>query len=215
MVDFVMPLENGAAREVPLFEAHKRGRNWMAKIEPNPSAPGGLRREFFERARGDYYYLIPPGSLAVGDALEFGADYYSGSGRKNARRWYGAVAAVADDRVELVRAEDGRKAVELGERLRREASGPGRVIVSRHPAAVEFIRRAAPEFAGAPVLAEAKPEDVRGKIVAGNLPLHLAALAEEVWAVEFEGEPPRGREYGLEEMLAAGAALRRYRVRAL
>lgn len=215
MADFVMRLENGAAREVPLFETHRRGRNWMARVQLDPSAPGGLRREFFERAHGDYYYLIPPGSLSVGDAVEFGADYYSGSGRKSARRWYGVVAAVSEDRVELVQAEDGRKAVELGEKLRREASGPGRVIVSRHPAAVEFIRRVAPEFADAPVLAEAGPDDVRGKIVAGNLPLCLAALAEEVWAVEFDGEPPRGREYGLEEMIAARAVLRGYRVRSL
>ena len=93
-----------------------------------------------------------------------------------------------------------------------------RVIVSRHPAAVEFIRRSlgAVEWDEAPVLASATAEDVDGAIVAGNLPLHLAALAAEVIAVEFDsGSAPRGTEYTLEDMEASGARLVRYRVVAL
>jgi hypothetical protein len=89
------------------------------------------------------------------------------------------------------------------------------IIVSRHPAAVEFIRLHAPEFEDAVVLATADPANVRGAVVAGNLPLHLAALAAEVVAVEFSGPAPRGAEYGLPEMVAAGARLARYRVVAL
>jgi len=85
-----------------------------------------------------------------------------------------------------------------------------RVIVSRHPAAIEFIRWQAPEFATAPVLASATADDVRGKIVAGNLPLHLAALAAEVVAVEFNGMAPRGFEYDVQDMTDAGARLERY-----
>jgi hypothetical protein len=88
-----------------------------------------------------------------------------------------------------------------------------RVIVSRHSAAVEFIRAEAPEFADATVLVSATPDDVRGRVVAGNLPLHLASLAKAVVAVEFEGAPPRGTEYGIEEMRKAGARLRWYVVR--
>lgn len=64
-----------------------------------------------------------------------------------------------------------------------------------------------------PVMAEVTPDDVRGKHVVGNLPLHLAALAASVTAVEFAGPPPRGREYGAEEMEAAGARLVKYHVR--
>jgi hypothetical protein len=90
-----------------------------------------------------------------------------------------------------------------------------RVIVTQHPAAVEFIRREMPEFVGAPVLKSAAPNDVRGCIVAGNLPLNLAALAAEVIAIGFSGPPPRGREYTLSDMDAAGAYLARYRVEAL
>lgn len=90
-----------------------------------------------------------------------------------------------------------------------------RIIVSRHPAAVEFIRSRMQEFASAPVLEVASPEVVRGKVVAGNLPLHLACLASQVIAVEFDGAPPRGQEYGVAEMEAAGARLARYTVQAV
>jgi hypothetical protein len=67
-----------------------------------------------------------------------------------------------------------------------------------------------------PVVADdALPDDVRDRIVYGNLPLHLAALAAEVWAVEFDGPPPRGAEYTAEDMRRAGARLTRYTVRAV
>jgi len=89
------------------------------------------------------------------------------------------------------------------------------IIVSRHPAAVAFIREVAPEFKDAPVVEQATADDVRGNVVAGNIPLHLAALAGQVIAVEFAGAPPRGAEYGVEEMRAAGARLVRYSVKAL
>jgi hypothetical protein len=89
------------------------------------------------------------------------------------------------------------------------------VIVSRHPAAIEFIRAASVDFADARVIAQATADDVRGKVVAGNLPLHLAAVTAEVVAVEFAGPPPRGLEYTLADMQAAGAKLARYRVSAL
>ena len=87
------------------------------------------------------------------------------------------------------------------------------IIASRHPAAVEFIRLASGLDAATPVVAEATEADVRGAIVYGNLPLHLAALADAVVAVEFTGPAPRGTEYTLADMRAAGARLRVYRVR--
>lgn len=88
------------------------------------------------------------------------------------------------------------------------------VIISRHPAAVEFIRANDARFLAAPVITgNATPDDVRGKVVAGNIPLSLAALADEVVAVEFSGAPPRGAEYGAAEMAAAGARLESYVVK--
>jgi hypothetical protein len=88
------------------------------------------------------------------------------------------------------------------------------IIISRHPAAIEFIRRERPDLADAPVVAQATAEDVAGRRVFGNLPLSLAAQAAECWVIEFTGDPPRGQEYGLAEMDAAGARLARYVVRA-
>jgi hypothetical protein len=61
-----------------------------------------------------------------------------------------------------------------------------------------------------PVASAASAADVEGKTVYGNLPLRLAALAREVYAVEFAGSPPRGQEYSLDAMLEAGAKLTRY-----
>lgn len=88
-----------------------------------------------------------------------------------------------------------------------------KIIVSRHPGAVAFIRDALPEWAEAEVKAEVKADDVWGHEVIGNLPLHLACLCDIYIAVEFEGPPPRGAEFGIEEMKAAGARLQRYSVR--
>lgn len=85
------------------------------------------------------------------------------------------------------------------------------VIVSRHPAAIEFIREKAGLPEDTPVIEQATEADVVGKVVYGNLPLNLAARALKVYAVEFRN-PPRGAEYTVEDMRAAGATLRAYTV---
>jgi hypothetical protein len=52
-----------------------------------------LARDFAAKGHGrGNYYRFP--SADVGDAWEFGADYYSGRGRKIANRWYGYVVRV-------------------------------------------------------------------------------------------------------------------------
>jgi hypothetical protein len=90
------------------------------------------------------------------------------------------------------------------------------VIISRHPATTEFILKTAGLPSDTPVIiGNAAPDDIRGKTVFGNLPLHLAALAEMVIAVEFAGTPPRVAEYTLSDMLNAGAYLAPYRVHAV
>ena len=89
---------------------------------------------------------------------------------------------------------------------------PFGIIVSRHPATIEWLHREVPQLNDAPVFASVTADDVRGKFVWGNVPLHLAALAAGVMVVEFTDGPPRGQEYGLAEMDAAGARLRSYTV---
>lgn len=87
------------------------------------------------------------------------------------------------------------------------------IIVSRHVGAIEWIRTNVPGVGeDTPVRASVVADDVRGKVVCGNLPLQLAALAERVLAVEFAGPPPRGNEYTAAEMAAAGARVAAYTV---
>jgi len=89
------------------------------------------------------------------------------------------------------------------------------VIVSRHPATIEYLRDERAYLADAPVIESASAADVAGKIVYGNLPLHLAALTHSVCAVEFYNTAPRGLEYTLEDMRRAGAHITQYRVSAI
>jgi Putative CRISPR-associated protein (Cas_VVA1548) len=95
-----------------------------------------------------------------------------------------------------------------------------RVIISRHEAAIQFIKSSLPDYLQdeqIPIISDrdATEEDVRGKVVYGNLPMHLASKAFAVVVVEFTGSPPRGREYTLQDMHNAGAVLKSYKVTAL
>lgn len=88
-----------------------------------------------------------------------------------------------------------------------------KLIVTRHDAAAEFIRKRLPEFTNAPVYKEATEDLVRGNEVAGNLPANLAALTARYIAIEYPvGKAPRGQEYTLEDMENAGAMLVEYKV---
>ena len=87
------------------------------------------------------------------------------------------------------------------------------IIVSRHPAAVAFIREAAGLADDVPVFdGNVEYWQVKDKIVYGNLPLQLAKEARKIVAVEFAGAPPRGAEYTVDDMKAAGAKLAAYKV---
>ena len=87
------------------------------------------------------------------------------------------------------------------------------IIISRHPATTAWIIKTAGLPASTPVITgNATAADVAGQEVYGNVPLHLAALADCVHAVEFAGAPPRGAEYSLADMEAAGARLHCYEV---
>lgn len=94
-----LKVEDGALTQVPVYETHRRGKNWLAVIAPDPKSPGGLKRTFVERAKGSYYYMAD--TLKPGDPVEFGADYYTGSGHKQVCRWYGVVVDVRPDAVVL------------------------------------------------------------------------------------------------------------------
>jgi hypothetical protein len=86
------------------------------------------------------------------------------------------------------------------------------VIISRHAATAAWIIKEARLPENTPVISgNAAVADVAGKVVFGNIPLHLAAYAAAVVAVEFS-TPPRGSELDAAAMVAAGAQLALYRV---
>ncbi len=62
------------------------------------------------------------------------------------------------------------------------------------------------------LIGDVSATDVHGKIVVGNLPLHLAVHAGVVYAIEFAGPPPRGADFTADDMRAAGARLQPYSV---
>lgn len=88
------------------------------------------------------------------------------------------------------------------------------VIVTRHLGLVEWLRLRG--ITGS-VIAQVTERDIRGKVVVGVLPLHLASVADVVITVDmpkllFE---QRGKDLTPEEMDNAGAELKSYKVTAV
>jgi len=102
---------NGALLQAPAFENHARGTNWLAVIDIDGTMPGGLSRRWIERGKGACIYLVE--KIGLFDAVEFGADYMTGTGAKKPRRWYGVVIAKTEDHLALEPAPSGKDAVLL------------------------------------------------------------------------------------------------------
>lgn len=113
---FKSRLEQGAMVNAPVYETHSRGKNWLAIIEKDPKSPGGLSRRFCEKAKGHYYYFIT--NLKKNDPVEFGADYYTGSGKPSRSRYYGVVISITDDEIIIERSETSCQAISRSQELR-------------------------------------------------------------------------------------------------
>ncbi len=75
------------------------------------------------------------------------------------------------------------------------------LIVTRHPALKDYLIERGVATANTPVLPHASAEDVRGKAVAGILPMHLAALTASFTTVELALPLElRGKELSLDDM---------------
>lgn len=102
------------------------------------------------------------------------------------------------------------------------------IIVTRHPGALEWLRKHYPELFETTyqedpavdlevvepiVVAHAEPVGVAGNRVIGVLPFHLAALAAEYWHLDISvPAEARGKELTCAEMERYGARLTRYLV---
>ena len=92
------------------------------------------------------------------------------------------------------------------------ASANPTVIVTRHTGLVEWLSQ---HNISGQVIAHATADDVRGKIVVGALPFHLAALAARVGVVDMPRLRPdqRGQDLTPAQMDEAGASLSWYVVK--
>ena len=87
------------------------------------------------------------------------------------------------------------------------------IIVTRHPALVEYLFEQGIAPAGTRVLAHVSPDDVRGKRVVGLLPLHLAAEAASVVEVPLDLPAElRGVELTIEQVRALARPAVEYHV---
>lgn len=94
----------------------------------------------------------------------------------------------------------------------READSPV-VVVTRHPALVEYLTELGVVPAGTEVVTHATAEQVRGRHVFGVLPLHLAAEAASVTEVTLRVPAElRGVELTLEQVRQFAGPLVEYKV---
>jgi hypothetical protein len=116
-------VEKRGLMDVPIYDDHQRAKNWGANIEPDPHAPGGMARDFWDRARGEMFYYVIPENLRflIPCAIEFGADRLTWSGKRRPDRWYGVAVEMTDKRLTVVECASPRAAVDLVEELRNPA----------------------------------------------------------------------------------------------
>jgi hypothetical protein len=110
-------IENGAFVEALEWCAHRRGKNWLAFISEDPRAPGGLKRVFWERGRGRFYYIIPR-NLECPCPVEWGGDYYTASGHKDPGRTYAVLVELTEDEAVFEVCGSPREAIQRAEELR-------------------------------------------------------------------------------------------------
>lgn len=98
--------------------------------------------------------------------------------------------------------------------LGKDDCGDDFIVVTRHPALVEYLREQGVVGMDVRVIEHASPDDVKGRIVIGILPLHLACLAKEVWEIPLTVPAElRGQELTLEQVRRfANKKIQKYRV---
>lgn len=111
-----LAVSDGALVKVPIYEQHKRGKNWCATIVLDESKPGGLSRLFWSICLPKYhagaYYWVPC-NIQAGDCIEFGADMVTRKDARQYQRRYYRVVQVLANRLDLVRFETGKAALQF------------------------------------------------------------------------------------------------------
>ena len=136
------------------------------------------------------------------------------------------VRAAHADELARVRAEHAReldRLAEAGEELEPElarlrakldAERARALVVTRHAALAAYLVEIGAVGPDADVIPHAGAEQIAGRVVAGPLPLHLAALAIEIVHVPLTMPAElRGVELTIEQVRALAGPVERYRVR--
>lgn len=90
---------------------------------------------------------------------------------------------------------------------------PETVVVTRHPALVDYLKEKGLVDKNTKVLTHANKEDIIGKNVIGILPIDLAAYANSITSVTMNlTEAHRGRELTLEDMKEIVGEIKTYMV---
>jgi hypothetical protein len=151
-----MAVANGALLEVPAFEQHHRGTNWLAIIDVDGTSPSGLSRQFINRGRGECFYLIE--QVKLFDPIEFGADYTTSVGKRRQKRWYGVVTAKTDDFLIVEPCKTGAKAVILSKLKRVDSTALADAFAQEREVLLKRAREL--EDAETQLRSGAPPEDV-------------------------------------------------------
>jgi CRISPR-associated protein Csx16 len=89
-------------------------------------------------------------------------------------------------------------------------------IVSRHEGAVEWLKSNFKGFEKGELKSHIKPEEIKGNIIVGTLPIHLAELAKEYFHIILNlPAEARGKELTKEDMNEYGAKLQKYKIKAI
>jgi hypothetical protein len=152
-----LPCANGALLQVPVFEKHHRGTNWMAVIDVDGTSPGGLGRHFIDRGKGECFYLID--QVTLFDPIEFGADYTTSVGRRHRKRWFGVVIAKTEDYILAEECSKGVNAVLLSKAKRTDPQALANAFEKEREV---LLKRAAELDAAVTQLRSgaARPEDI-------------------------------------------------------
>ena len=90
----------------------------------------------------------------------------------------------------------------------------GNIVITRHPALVEYLVETGLVPADAPCISHAEASDVAGKHVIGVLPLRLAAMAQSITEIPLDIPAElRGQELTIEQVRRYAGEPVRYFVR--
>lgn len=109
-----LTIEDGCVKHF-FYEDHKRGKNWIACVQKDRQAPGGLARTFLSKASKHWYKLDV--DLQPRDVLEFGADYYTGGGHPKRDRRYCVIVSITTTALKVIKADSAAEAFKIASTL--------------------------------------------------------------------------------------------------